>query len=118
MVTQHGYEQILKALAGPLSALGMRFWRQNSRVDRVFPLDPGYPKTGDHGLDNPDGGDWVLTFRVTIPKGAIPGGAVFDEVELVQPGDGGIWFRQPLPRPLRAGLDYPSVQYINMFFQR
>ena len=113
MFTAYGRLSLLAALRTAWSAAQARFSCSGVRVERLFPVDPGYPKLGDTDPANPDRGDFVLTLRFTIPQGPLLWDGPATEVELLEGGKS--LYRTKID-PLRLSLHHASIQYVNLIY--
>jgi hypothetical protein len=112
--TAHGLQLFLRAIGG--EATGVRFSCAGARLNTVWPVDAGYPRTGDTDEANDGRGSEVLTWRVTVPKGSPWGTAPADEFEIVD-RTGAIIYRDKLPLPFRVSATNPSILYLNIIIR-
>ena len=85
-------------------------------VGANYPVDAGYPRTGDLDEANGGRGENVLTWRVTVPKGMPWGPTPATEAELVGPT--GPVYRTKLSEPFRVSTNNPSILFINLYLKR
>lgn len=112
MLTNYGLHAFLTALGHPFSC---RLWTKGTRIEQVFPCDAGYPKLRDKDEANCNGGDNVMTWRYTIPRGTTWGPTPATEAELLD-GEHRI-DRLPIP-DLFTSANHPTVLYLNMTIQK
>ena len=113
MLSPHGFRTFLGYLARPFSC---RLWTQGSRLETVYSCDEGYPKVGDTDVANMNRGEYVLTWRFTIPRGTMWGASSANEAELVDE-HGECVERMRIP-DLYPSASHPTVLYINLMLRR
>jgi len=115
MLSQLGTERLLEAAKGAFGGAFFRFECAGHRVGRLWPVDPGYPRYGDTDKANPDRGDYVLTFKVTIPRGCkdwpLDDPAVLLELT-TEKGD--VLYGPVAIGPLYQNPNHPVIQYLNL----
>ena len=112
MLTDHGFRSFLAALGKPY---GCRLWSQGCLLEPIYSCDPGYPKVGDTDPANTNRGEYVLTWRFTIPRGTSWGASPATEAQLMD-GD------QPVDRlkipDFLPSASHPTVLYLNLMLRR
>ncbi len=112
MLTAYGFHSFLEAIGKPY---GCRLWTQGSRLETVYPCDSGYPKVGDTDIANANRGEFVLTWRYTIPRGTSWGASPANEAELVEGQN--IVDRVKIP-DFMPSASHPTVLYLNLMLRR
>lgn len=112
MLTSYGLNHFLKALGQPFSC---RFWVNGGLMNMVYSCDAGYPKLNDKDEPNSNRGEYVLTWRYTVPRGTDWGNRPATEVELLD-GDN-IVDRLKIP-DLYTSRDHSTVLYLNLMLRR
>lgn len=112
MLEQRGFRNFLKDIGRPY---GCRLWTQGSRLEPVYPCDPGYPKLDDTDPANMNRGEFVLTWRFTIPRGTSWGAGPATEAEMVE--DGEPVYRTKIP-DLYTSAIHPTVLFLNLMLRR
>lgn len=110
MFTDQGLRTFLTALG--TVGYGVRFIAGGARYGKIYPVDAGYPKLGDTDEANDSKGTNVLTWRITVPKGAGWGSTPATEAELVN-ASGEIQYKVAIPS-FRVSEARPSVLYLNL----
>lgn len=116
MLTGAGHLAFVKALAGA-GIVGARFVVGGSRYGQIFPVDAGYPRTGDTDGANDGRGDNVLTWRFVIPRGTSWGPTPAEGVELVDAA-GVSLYETTLTPPFRTSGNHNTVLFININLRR
>jgi hypothetical protein len=112
MLSDYGFRAFLTSIGKPYDC---RLWTQGSRLEAVYPCDTGYPKLNDTDVANMNRGEFVLTWRYTIPQGTSWGAGPADEAELLEKNNP--VYRTHIP-DLYTSASHPTVLYINMMLRR
>lgn len=112
MLTNYGFRAFLESMAKPYDC---RLWTQGSRWHEIFKCDAGYPKVGDTDESNANRGEFVLTWRFTIPRGTSWGQSPANEAELLEADN--IVYRTAIP-DLYTSANHPTVLYLNMMLRK
>ena len=110
MLTNKGLHTFLIALGAV--GHGVRFIVGGARYGKIYPIDGGYPKLGDTDEANDSKGANVLTWRVTVLRGAGWGQTPATEAELVD-AVGDALYKTAIPS-FRVSEAHPSVLYLNL----
>ena len=117
MFTEYGLHALLAALESHCKGYSARFVVGGAVLNRVYPIDPGYPRTGDPDTANMGRGDNVLTWRVVVPPGAGWGPTPATSVALLDMA-GGVIYKTNLTEPFFTSEKHPSVLSINVIIRK
>lgn len=117
MFTEYGLRALLAALESQCKGFSARFVVGGAILNRVYPVDPGYPRTDDQDTANMGRGTNVLTWRVVVPPGGGWGSTPATAVALLDAA-GGIIYKTNLVEPFFVSEKHPSVLSINVIIRK
>ena len=116
MFTPYGLHTLLAALEAHCKGFSVRFIVGGAAVNRLYPVDKGYPRTDDPDTANMGRGADVITWRIVVPPGAGWGATPATAIELLDAG--GVIYKTKLPEPFLTSERHPSVLSINVIIRK